>query len=306
MRKSRVEGHEIAIPGSIGNLGAGFDTLGLAVSLYVRVRITRTIADGKGRVVCRFAGRPPVGPNLIERAFRHQATDRTTPSVEVEVRSEIPPRAGLGSSAAATIAGLRLRTLFDGARTLPEIAAVAADIEGHPDNAAASVFGGLTSSCRADDGTLHVVRWNWPEAWKVLVVTPDVQLSTHASRRVLPTSIPFEDAVFNLQRVALLLGAVQQKDERLLVHAFEDRFHQRYRQPLVPVLRGALALEHPGLLGVCLSGAGPSIVAFTRRETAGVERALRRLYRGAGVPCSIRRLVVHSPRTRPVRHRSAR
>lgn len=293
MRRSRVEGHEFAVPASIGNLGPGFDTLGLAVTLYLRVKVTRVIDDGGARIVCRFAGPRPPGPNLIQRAFRHWPSRRDFASIEVEIRSEIPPRAGLGSSAAATIAGLQLRTLVDGPRTDREIVAAASDIEGHPDNAAAAVFGGLTSSCRTADGGVHVVGWNWPRQWRVVVVTPDVQLSTHASRRVLPRAIPFEHAVFNLQRLGLLLGAVQHGDERLLVHAFEDRFHQVYRQPLVPVLRDALALTHRDLLGVCLSGAGPSIVAFARRNPAGVERALRRLYRAAGVACTVRQLRVH-------------
>lgn len=294
MRTSRVEGHEFAIPGSIGNLGPGFDTLGLAVSLYLRVKVTRLIDDRKGRVICRFAGVRPAGRNLIQKAFRHWPAARGCASMEVDVRSDIPARAGLGSSAAATIAGLRLRTLVDRPRALHEIAEAASELEGHPDNAAAALFGGLTSSCRAEDGSLQVVRWNWPAAWRVLVATPHGQLSTHASRRVLPTSIPLRDAVFNLQRLGLLLGAVQQKDESLLAHAFEDRFHQVYRQSLVPALREVLALRHPDLLGVCLSGAGPSTVAFIRRDTAGVERALRRLYRRCGVPCTIRQLRVHT------------
>jgi homoserine kinase len=311
MRNASLEGYEIAVPASIGNLGPGFDTLGLAVSLYLRVRITRVIRDGKGGVSCRFADSQPTGPNLVQRAFRTWRADGRCPSIEIDIRSSIPQRAGLGSSAAATVAGLLLRDRLDGPRGIDALAAAACSIEGHPDNAAAALFGGLTSSCAIGDGAVHVVRWKWPPAWRILVATPDLQLSTSASRGVLPRRVLLEDAVFNLQRLALLLGAVQQKDASLLAEAFDDRFHQAYRERLVPVLGHALKLKHPDLIGVCLSGAGPSVVAFAGRDTAGVERALRRLYRDAAVPCTIRNLGVHtgSPRvlhTRKLRQRGTR
>ena len=290
----RLTGTEIAVPASIGNLGPGFDTLGLAVSLYLRVRVTQVAADGKARLVCRFVDGAPAASNLIARAFHAAARKRVRHSIEVEIRSSIPQRAGLGSSAAATVAGLRLRAALDGPRPLEELAAMACRLEGHPDNAVAALFGGLTSSCVLPDGAIEVTRWRWPSSWRILVVTPDVQLSTTRSRDVLPEQVPLEDAVFNLQRLAHLLGAVTRKDASALSLALDDRCHQRYRQPLVPLLRDALRLRHKDLLGVCLSGAGPSIVAFTNSNAAAVERALRRLYQRAGVACTIRKLKAHS------------
>ena len=292
---TRLTGTEIVVPASIGNLGPGFDTLGLAVSLYLRVRVTGVSADGQARLVCRFVDGAPASPNLIARAFHSGPRHRRRQSIEVEVRSDIPQRAGLGSSAAATIAGLRLRDAIDGPRPLEVLAAAAYRLEGHPDNAVAALVGGLASSCVLPDGAVKVTQWPWPSSWRILVVTPDVQLSTRAARDVLPTRVPLEDAVFNLQRVAHLLGAVTRRDPGALGLALEDRCHQRYRQPLVPVLRDVLRLEHRDLLGVCLSGAGPSIVAFTNANVAAVERAVNRLYRDAGVPCTIRRLKVHAP-----------
>lgn len=294
----RLTGTEIAVPASIGNLGPGFDTLGLAVSLHLRVRVTRVVADGKARLVCRFIDGAPAASNLIARAFHASPRKRVRHSIEVEIRSGIPQRAGLGSSAAATVAGLRLRDALDGPRPLEELAAVACRLEGHPDNAAAALFGGLTSSCVLADGTVTVTRWRWPSSWRILVVTPDVQLSTTAARDVLPERVLLADAVFNLQRVAHLLGAVTRKDADALSLALDDRCHQRYRQPLVPLLRDALRLRHRDLLGVCLSGAGPSIVAFTNSNVAAVERVLNRLYRAADVPCTIRRVKAHDAAAR--------
>jgi homoserine kinase len=264
------------------------------VSLYLRVRVTRVIPDGKARLVCRFIDGAPAAANLIARAFHAPPRQRVRHSIEVEVRSGIPQRAGLGSSAAATVAGLRLRDALDGRRPLEELAAVACRLEGHPDNAVAALFGGLTSSCVLPGGTIKVTRWGWPPSWRIVVVTPDVQLSTTKSRDVLPEEVPLADAVFNLQRLAHLLGAVTRKDASALSLALDDRCHQRYRQSLVPLLRDALRLRHQDLLGVCLSGAGPSVVAFTNSNAAAVGRAMTRLYRRAGVACTIRTLRVHS------------
>jgi homoserine kinase len=289
-----LTGREIAVPASIGNLGPGFDTFGLAVSLYLRVRVTAAIDDGKGRLVCHFLENAPRGSNRIERAF-HAPPNRRRKfrSLEVEVRSEIPQGAGLGSSAAATVAGLRLRELVDGRRSLDELAAAAYGLEGHPDNAAAALFGGLTSSCASPSGVVTVARWRWPASWRILVATPDVPLATSASRRVLPDRLPQRDTVFNFQRIALLLAAVERRDARMFGEALEDRCHQPYRQSLVPLLHPALELQHPDLLGVCLSGAGPSVAVFARRNVQGVRRALERMCRAARVACTIRALKVH-------------
>jgi homoserine kinase len=285
---------DIRVPASIGNVGPGFDTFGLAVALYLTVRVREIANDGRGRLVCRFIDGAPRGQNRIEHAFHALPSRRARrPSLSVDVRSDIPQRAGLGSSAAATIAGLRLRELSDGRRSSDELMRVACEVEGHPDNAAAAFFGGLTSSCVTDAGDVQVARWNWPRSWRVVVATPDMPLSTSASRRVLPKRIPLEDVVFNLQRVALLLAAVRDRDTEALSEALRDRCHQPYRQALVPQLRRALDLQHPDLLGVCLGGAGPSIVAIARRPSPGVARALGALYRRARVPCTVRALTVH-------------
>jgi homoserine kinase len=284
----------IEVPASIGNLGPGFDTLGLAVSLYLRVTIRRKIDDGQGRLVTHFAQDRPVAQNGIARAFAAWPF-RTArpPSLEVDVDSEIPERAGLGSSAAAAIAGLRLRERCDGRRTVAEMVAEAARLEGHPDNAGAVLFGGLTSSRRGDDGSVTVARWPWPARWTLVIATPHVQLATSDSRRVIPASIPLPDVIFNLQRLALLLHAVHTRNAGEFTAALEDRCHQPYREPLVPVFGRALALQHPDVLGVCLSGAGPSVVAIARRNPASVERALQALYRSEGVPCTVRTRRVH-------------
>jgi homoserine kinase len=209
------------------------------------------------------------------------------------VQSDIPTRSGLGSSAAATVAGLRLYEGIAGPLPPQGLLNAACALEHHPDNVAAALLGGLTVSCQLPDRSVVAVRLEWPERLQFLVLTPQYSLPTSESRQVLPDRVPREDAVFNLQRVALLLQALQSGNFALLREALQDRLHQPSRQRLVPGLEQALALEHPDLLGVCLSGAGPSIVALAERNLGSVEDLLRRTFSTTGLPFQIRRLRVH-------------
>ena len=284
----------IRVPGSIGNLGPGFDTLGLAVSLYLRVTVRRRIDDGRGRLLTRYERPRPAAEDGIARAFHLEPFRRKRPpSLEVDVASDIPERAGLGSSAAAAIAGLKLRALCDGRYSTDELLRMACRIEHHPDNAAASLYGGFTSSVVGEDGAVSVTRWRWPESWRLVVATPHVELATDASRRVIPPVIPLPDVVFDLQRLALLLRAVEARDASKMAAALRDRVHQPYREPLVPALKRVLAMRHPDLLGACLSGAGPSVATIARRNAASVAAALERLYRSERTRCTVRVLRVH-------------
>jgi homoserine kinase len=290
----RLRPRDIVVPGSIANLGPGFDTLGLAVSLYLRLRITHVERDGRGRLTFHFADGPVGGRNRIADGFRALGPLKNGPSMDVLVRSEIPPRGGLGSSAAATIAGLKLRELVDGRRSGDEILAAASRIEGHPDNVAPSLCGGMTSCCATDGGTIRVTRWPWPRKWRIVVATPDTELATSVSRRTLPRRLTLGDAVFNLQHMALLLGALQSANANDFREALRDRLHQPHRERLVPGLRRLLSVRHPDVIGFCLSGAGPSVVAFTVGATAAAERILKQAYWRERIACTVRTVQVHS------------
>jgi homoserine kinase len=286
---------QIFVPASIANLGPGLDTLAVAVQLYLRLRVEGIAEDRPNSLEFRFVDQKLEGENFIERAFRFLAEKDGAdfPALRVEVRSEIPMQAGLGSSAAATVAGLRLYESVTQSRPHHELLNAAAVLEGHPDNVAAALFGGLTCSCQLRDGSVTALACRWPESLRFIVLTPEVRLKTLDSRAVLPQAIRLADAVFNLQRVVLLLQSLQVEEFEHLREALQDRWHQPYRQPLVPGLENLLALDHPHLLGVCLSGSGPSIVALARQSFSEIEDLLSRSYEPLDIPFKVRTLSVH-------------
>jgi len=200
--------------------------------------------------------------------------------------------AGLGSSAAATVAGLRIFERVTGVVSDDLLLSVAAEAEGHADNAAPALFGGLTSVLEAAEG-FKAFRWTWPAGLRLVVATPSVGLATAKARAALPEMLSRRDAIFNLQRVVALVHALQIGEDGALREAVQDRWHQPARAALVPLLREVIELEDPDILGSFLSGAGPSVAILARREFARIEQMLAALYARAGCEVSIRTLAVH-------------
>ncbi|MBI2833324.1 MAG: homoserine kinase [Acidobacteria bacterium] len=295
---------EIIVPGSISNLGPGLDTLAVAVELYLRLRVEVLPSQANG-LEFNLQDLDLVGENRIEQAFRAVASQdgAVLPDVRVRVWSDIPLRAGLGSSGAATVAGLKLYEALARARPVDEWLSIATLIEGHPDNAAAALLGGITTSCQHEDGRVTARAWRWPAAIRAVVAIPALPLETAVARRVLPAAVSLKDAIFNVQRMALLLRALESGAYEDLREALRDRWHQPHRQPLVPGLAEALALEHPSLLGVCLSGAGPSVVALAAQDEAEIAELLAGVYRRLGIACQVRTLAAarEGARLEPVR-----
>lgn len=288
----------VVVPASTSNLGPGFDALGLALGLYLRLAVTAITEDGKGDVRCAFTGATPPGENLIVSGFRAVCDAlgaRDVPSLDVVVTCEIPPCAGLGSSAAALVGGARLAALVVDDVTDALVIDVLTAIEGHPDNVAAAVLGGLVAGCVDGQGHVRAVASPWPDDVRLVVATPALSLPTRTARAVLPAQVSRQDAIHNVQRVALLMQAVATGRVDVLREAFSDRLHQPYRLCLVPGLAEVLALEAPGMLGAFLSGAGPSVAVCVSGDTGPVIAALRQVYAAIDPGVAIRVPDVHQP-----------
>lgn len=276
------------MPASTANMGAGFDCLGLALEMYLSVRAT-LLSKPEGRTLARSRGVRgtsdlPSSPdeNLIFRAMRHTAEREgfELPRVRLAVRNEIPVAGGLGSSAAAAVAGIALGFAVT-KRPIPKETALryATEMEGHPDNVAAALFGGLVVTFTRPDGSVGAVRKDWPKVVRLVIVTPNVKLETKKSRAALPASVTRADAVFNLQRSALFVAALEDRRYDLLWDAMQDRLHQAARQSLIPGLGEILALPRtPGVLGIALSGAGPSVVALATARHIEIGKSIARCF----------------------------
>lgn len=276
---------QLRVPGSSANLGPGFDSLGLALAQYLTCRFRP--AEG---VTVRVSGRdseviPATAKNLIWQTAVDTARSvgEELGGVELEIHNDIPLGKGLGSSAAALTAGVIIADSLLGLRWKPQrILDEAARIEGHPDNVAASVLGSIVASAIDSLGTARAVRLEWPAAYGVAVVVPDFPLPTHEARAVLPKEYSKADAVFNVQRAALLVAALATASTTAFPAALEDRLHQPYREKLVPGLEEILRLRAPGLLGCSLSGAGPSILVFYDAGHVDVCEHVRQLFAAHG------------------------
>lgn len=290
----------VLVPASTSNLGPGFDALGLALGLYLRADVTAITEDGAGQVRCTFTGPVPPGENLIVTGFRAVRDARgatTAASLDVEVTCDIPACAGLGSSAAALVAGGKLAALVVEGVTDALIIDVLTAIEGHPDNITAAVLGGLVAGCVDASGHVCAVASTWPDEVRIIVATPRLSLPTRTARAVLPSHVTRQDAIHNVQRVALLMQAVATGRVDVLREAFDDRLHQPYRLSLVPGLAEVLALDVPGMLGAFLSGAGPSVAVCVTGDPGPVVAALRQVYASIDPGVAIRVLDVHQPVT---------
>ena len=272
------------MPATSANLGPGFDALGLAVDLHVRV--THRAAE-HDRFTYRGDGSIPDNPdNLIHHGFRRvfDAVGKPAPPAAFEVDNQIPLARGLGSSSAALVAGGALAdALLDGALGRQGVFQLMAELEGHPDNVAPAVFGNFTVSARRTEGGFLSESLPIPSGWNLLFGVPDFELSTQRARAVLPDRYTRADAIFSASRTGLWALAVAKDMPELLRVACEDVLHEPYREPLIPrLLETRRHLAAAGAWAAYLSGAGPSIGVVCAAGEVDRCRDILRRFAGEG------------------------
>lgn len=254
---------KILVPASTANLGPGFDTLGLALNLYNEFEFS--FLNDSTFQMSTNADLPTDKTNIVYKSFAVLFTksNKSIPGVSLEVKASIPLNAGLGSSSTAIVAGLVAANYFLGdIYTKNDILNIACEIEGHPDNVASAIFGGLTISSFSED-IVFVKSVPVKTNFSIIALTPNFPLPTKDARSVLPKSVSYSDAVSNISQTALMVAAFYENDIELLKHCFSDRLHEPYRKKLIPGFDDVCsAARHAGAVGVFLSGAGPTIVAL--------------------------------------------
>jgi len=283
----------VRVPASTANLGPGFDCLGLALNLYNRFDLERI---GGRKVIVEAAGPAASGlpqnrKNLVWRAAARvlRATGEPAEGYRLKIECRVPLARGLGSSATAIIGGMvaanaLARHPLGEDDLLREIIA----LEGHPDNVGASFYGGLTAACTVGRSRHRFLRFQPHRRIRVILAVPDYTLSTRSARAALPAEVPHGDAVFNLCRIPFIVERFCTGETDDLTELVADRLHEPYRRRLV---RGYDAIRKSaldaGAAAVALSGAGPTLVAFTTGDPGPIERAVGEAMEKAGVGGSV-------------------
>ena len=266
----------VKVPATTANLGPGFDSLGLALPIFNIITVEETIMPGTGIEINiidetheqDIISIPTDENNIVYKAIEllYNSIGQTPSELKITIRTQIPIARGLGSSASVIVGGLMAANELLG-RPADEAAllSIATEIENHPDNITPAVVGGFVVSSLEEDGSVVYSKMNWPKDWNITVCIPDYELSTSIARSVLPEEVPMKDAIFNLKHTAMLVQAVNTHDEKLMKIALHDRLHQQYREKLIPGLKeiNEALLHEENVLGVVISGAGPSVLVIS-------------------------------------------
>ena len=254
----------VRVPATTANLGPGFDAFGCALSLYTDVTFEET-ESGLEITGCDEAYAGP--DNLAYTAYCAVLSSMNEPlrGVKIHIDAQIPICRGLGSSAALLVAGAMGANVLRGSRLSTQgLLNITNAMEGHPDNLAPAIYGGLTASFLTERGPRAAEFALCPD-WHFTVLIPDFELSTRRAREALPDRVSLKDAVFNVSHGAMTLKALELGDEELLRLAMEDRLHQNYRKGLIEGFdRVEAAAKDCGAAGFCISGAGPTLLCLSK------------------------------------------
>jgi len=262
----------IRVPATSANLGPGFDCIGMALNLYNYIEYE--VLDDEGALSLEISGEGANSlakdeSNLVYRAFSRAfiLNNQKVPGIKLKFINNIPLARGLGSSSAAIIGGLMVaNSLLNVRLNDDQLLDLAMEFEGHPDNIAPALLGGIVL-CTTNDGKYYYQKMVPPSSLCCSILIPDFQLSTKMAREVLPDVIPLKDAVFNVGKMGFFINAINTGNLELLKLAIDDKLHQPYRSQLIPGLPELFAKASKSeILGIAISGAGPSVIVFHKKE----------------------------------------
>ena len=281
------------IPASTTNLGPGFDVLGLALQLYST--ITLEISDRKTEVVVSGvdADKIPSTPDhiayqAVETVF-HKSGQEIPKGLKLTIVNGIPAIRGLGGSGTAILGGMLTANVLCGEPfSRANLLNFATEMEGHPDNVAASLHGGLVISVQEDD-FIHTIQIACDPNLHVVLAIPDFTLSTQKARDILPKSVDFVDAIYNISRSSLLVASIATGKLDMLSVAMTDKLHQPYRSTLIPGFDEVVdAATSAGALSIALSGAGPTIAAYCVENMEKVGSSMQEAFKNSDIHCDIK------------------
>ncbi len=276
----------IKIPCSTSNLGPGFDTLGLALNRYLYLTVEQSAGflitvegNGKDHIVTDST-------NLVYAAIETtaQKIGRTLPAIHLHIKNDIPAYGGLGGSGAAIAGGVFLANeLLDMKLSKDDILNIAVEIEGHPDNVSAAIFGGLTVNCFDAERKVHCRSVKIEKPLSVITCSPQFQVQTKQARKILPQQVSLKDAVTNIENAASLVAALMSGDFDALRYVTAEKLHEQYRAALIPGFDDVKNVAlNAGALSFNISGAGPTVFAFAVKNENEIASAMQKAFEKNG------------------------
>ena len=281
------------IPASTTNLGPGFDVLGLALQLYSTVTLEITGENNEVVVSGVDFEKIPSTPEhsgfkAAETIFQRSGISQPK-GMRLRIENGIPAIRGLGGSGTAILGGLlTANELCDGPFSMSDILNISSEIEGHPDNVAASLYGGMVISVQ-DGNRIHTIKLDCDPALHLVLAIPEFTLSTQEARDILPDKVKFSDAIYNISRCSLLVASIATGKLDMLSLSMKDVLHQPYRSNLIPGFDEVVeAASAAGALGITLSGAGPTVAAFCLNNMEIVGKQMQAAFMKHNIACDIK------------------
>ena len=283
---------QLKVPATTANLGSGFDTLGMALSLYNIFTVTELLPAGE--YTCKISGEgvdelKDARKNMLVTSYIKACEEWGVPvkGFAFESCNAVPLNRGLGSSSTAVVAGVVIANILAGSKfPEAELLRVMTKIEGHPDNVVPCYIGGMTVSCWDGESLRYVRLPALPNDLNVIAAVPDFEVHTEDARKILPESVPFRDAVFNVSHASILCAAWAMGRWDLLRVGMEDRLHQPHRAKLFPGTTGEKFLSeianHPDCVATAISGSGPTMIAIVHGKAGELSQAMCKIFTDGG------------------------